>query len=317
MSFGLGSSDLLEIRRLQAITCGNNPNIQPGIFEGPAGPQGPTGPPGPACFMNGGYEYAFRFQEEGIPNGCFSFTPGKNLIEATQLQISMLNGSGAAMNDYFFQIPIGSRIFLYNKVNSITHSFVIRSYIRYVGLYIFDVTLTTPIPYMPKSNELYIISFSLRGPPGEGLPGGGIPGQILTKRSKRDFDTQWCPPQLPYIARGRIPNSSDLAYKLLDDTKKWSGGQDNYVCKLTGADMSNLTLSGDPSVFIRGTFTGEQQWTLTYNTICPSNATPVLILPPSHIGKANHDGSTPFYIMTAGSNIPNPGSGTSWILWNL
>jgi len=315
MSFGLGSSDLLEIRRLQAITCANNPKITPGIFEGPVGPPGPTGPPGPAAYMNGGYVYIFSLPEEGVPNGCFSLSPGKDILHTTQLQISLISANGVYMNDYFFQIPIGSRAFLYNKSNGITHSFVIKSYVRYNGIYIFEVMLTTPISYSPSAKEEYIISFSIRG---EGLPGGGIKGQILSKVSNNDFDVSWVSPssalQLPYIARGRIPNSSDIAYKTLSSSKKWSGN--TYILNLTGADMSNLTLSGDPSVFIKGTFTGQQQWTMTYN-IMSGNATTTTILPPSFVGNAKHDGTTIFSIVSAGSNIPISGSGTSWILWNL
>jgi len=321
MSFGLGSSDLLEIRRLQAITCANNPKIIPSIFEGPPGLQGPTGPPGPAAFMNGGYDYFYRKQEE-LASGCFSFSPGKDILEAKQLQLSLVNASGVHMNDYFFQIPIGSRVFLYNRSNSITHAFVLKSYIRYNGIYIFEVELTTPISYVPTSNESYIISFSIRGPVGEGVPGGGSPGQVLVKLSEKDYDVEWCYPShvpsgLPYIARGRIPNIGDTAYLSLDNSKKWAGGHDNYVCKLTGSDMAKLTVSGDSSVFLKGTFTGQQQWSITYNTVSGAPAGQYTIIPPTFIGKANPDGSTPFYILSAGCNIPIAGSGTSWILWNL
>lgn len=307
MSFGLGSSDLLEIRRLKTIVAANNPKND--IFRGAPGPLGPTGPPGPATFMNGGYEYRFSPQESGIPNGSFSFSPGKDLLEATQLQLSMQNNSGALMNDLFFHLPVGSRVFLYNKVNSITHVYVIRSHLRYNGVYIFEVTLTTPISYIPVENEAYIISFSIRGPPGEGIAAGGLPGQILVKATDKDFDTMWSP-SLPYIARGRIPNSSDIAYSSLPPSKKWSG---QSICKLTGSDMADLTLSGDPSVFLNGTFTGQQQWSVTFNTSEKNISNSYTVLPPSYIGNSHAD--APFYI-SAGP-APPIGSGTSWILWNV
>lgn len=81
--------------------------------------------------------------------------------------------------------------------------------------------------------------------------------------------------------------------------------------------MAKLTLSGDSSVFLKGAFTGQQQWSMTYNTVSGGIPGQYIILPPTFIGNANPDGSTPFYIVSAGCNIPKAGSGTSWILWNL
>ena len=315
MSFGLSSSDLLEFRRLQNVVCASNIVGPSNIYQGQPGPPGPTGPPGPVNYMNGGYEYLYNPQKDGIPNGYFSFSPGNNILDAKQIQISMMSENGSYLGDYFLQIPVGSRLFIYNRLNTVTHAFVIHSHVRYSGLYIFEVSLTTSISYIPVTKEPYVISFSLRGPPGEGIPGGGIEGQVITKRSSNDYDTIWSSP-LPYIARGRIPNTCDIAYSILDATKKWTGS--NYICKLTGTDMSNLTLSGDPSVFINGIFTGQQQWTITFNATANTTISKqYAILPPSYIGTVCSDGSTPFYIISAGSNIVPVGSGTSWILWNI
>jgi hypothetical protein len=314
MSFGLSSSDLLGYRRLQTVVCASNVVGPSNIYQGAPGPPGPTGSPGPVNYMNGGYEYLYSPFSGVLPNGSFSFTSGNDLLGADQIQISMLSENGTYLSDYFFQIPCGSRLILYNKINSITHTFIIKSQIRYSGLYIFEVSLTTPISYVPVINEGYIISFLIRGPPGEGIPGGGNPGEVLVKQSCDEFDAKWSL-SLPYLARGRIPNTADTAYTILDSSKKWVGS--NNICMLNGSDMSNLTISGDPSIFLRGTFTGQQQWTMSYNSINVNNTSTYTISPPSYIGKANSNGITPFHIVSAGTSVPVLGSGTSWILWNL
>ena len=121
---------------------------------------------------------------------------------------------------------------------------------------------------------------------------------------------------LPFIARGRIPNRNDSAYISLDSTKVWNGS--NTICQVTGNDMSNLTLAGDASIFTRGSFTSQQQWTVSYNNTdgnvggnCPG------FIPPSFIGTASSDGLTPFSFYTSASVTAPEGSGTSWVLWNL
>lgn len=42
-----------------------------------------------------------------------------------------------------------------------------------------------------RQNGLLFGQMEKSGPPGPGVPAGGTPGQVLSKRSLEDYDTKW------------------------------------------------------------------------------------------------------------------------------
>ncbi len=179
---------------------------------GPAGPTGPTGSTGAAGGLSARYKFLNNYSAANPGGGYFAFN-NSTFMSATEIYISstdLATDSQAALLQTLIQSTNGYKsVVTFQKVSDPrkTSRFYVTGgtdnsgwwdfQIEYIGGTALGWTYNEQVDILvaPIGDAGLVGPTGATGPSGEGVPTGGLAGQILRKTSDSDYATEWVDPE--------------------------------------------------------------------------------------------------------------------------
>lgn len=239
--------------------------------QGPAGPVGPAGPAGVAGGLSAQFKFLNSYSSANPGIGYFAFN-NSNIFSATQIFISEYDSATDSQSG-LLDAAIAS-----TSDNKAVLTFQSTSNPRKISrYYVTEQSISTgwrtlSVEYIDGSalswsyNDLLTILVApvgdrgqvgptgAQGPAGQGVPTGGLDGQVLKKVGSSDYETEWVDPSIDESAVSNLvdvqltdlSNSQVLVYD--NATSRWVNRSTTEV-PVSASQVSGTISGGSASTF--------------------------------------------------------------------